>query len=41
MSQISGLDLIMKIKEKVSNLKIKSMIVTAYMKDDLFKDYPY
>jgi response regulator RpfG family c-di-GMP phosphodiesterase len=41
MPQMSGLDLIMKIKEKVSNSNIKSMIVTAYMKDNLFKDYPY
>jgi response regulator RpfG family c-di-GMP phosphodiesterase len=41
MPQMSGLDLIMKIKEKVSNSNIKSMVVNAYMKEDLFKDYPY
>jgi response regulator RpfG family c-di-GMP phosphodiesterase len=41
MPQMSGLDLIMKIKEKDSNSNIKTMIVSAYMKDDLFKDYPY
>ena len=41
MPQMSGLDLIKKIKEKVSNSIIKSMVVNAYMKEDLFKDYPY
>jgi hypothetical protein len=31
----------MKIKEQVSNSNIKTMIITAYVKDVLFKDYPY
>jgi hypothetical protein len=38
MSQISGLDLIRKIREKDSNSNIKTMIVSAYVKDDLLKD---
>ena len=41
MPQMSGLDLIKKIKEKGSNLNIKTMIVSAYLKDDLLKDDSY
>jgi CheY-like chemotaxis protein len=41
MPQMSGLDLIKKIKEKGSNSNIKTMIVSAYLKDDLLKDNPY
>jgi CheY-like chemotaxis protein len=41
MPQMSGLDLIKKIREKDSNLNIKTMIVSAYVKDDLLKDNSY
>jgi response regulator RpfG family c-di-GMP phosphodiesterase len=41
MPQMSGLDFIMKIKEKDSNSNIKTMIVSAYVKDDLLQDNPY
>jgi CheY-like chemotaxis protein len=41
MPQMSGLDLIKKIREKDSNSNIKTMIVSAYLKDDLLKDNPY
>ena len=41
MPQMSGLDLIKKIKEKGSNSNIKTMIVSAYLKDDLLKDDSY
>ena len=42
MPQISGLDLIKKIREKdSSNSNIKTMIVSAYVKDDLLKDNSY
>ena len=41
MPQMSGLDFIKKIKEKDSNSNIKTMIVSAYVKDDLLQDNPY
>ena len=42
MPQMSGLDLIKKIREKdSSNSNIKTMIVSAYVKDDLLKDNSY
>ena len=41
MPQMSGLDLIKKIREKDSNSNIKTMIVSAYVKDDLLQDNPY
>ena len=42
MPQMSGLDLIKKIREKdSSNSNIKTMIVSAYVKDDLLQDNPY
>ena len=41
MPQMSGLDLIKKIREKDSNSNIKTMIVSAYVKDDLLKDNSY
>ena len=37
MPQMSDLDLIKKIREKDSNSNIKTMIVSAYVKDDSFK----
>ena len=41
MPQMSGLDLIKKIREKDLNSIIKTMIVSAYVKDDLLKDNSY
>jgi response regulator RpfG family c-di-GMP phosphodiesterase len=41
MPQMSGLDFIKKIKEKDSNSNIKTMIVSAYVKDDLLQENPY
>jgi CheY-like chemotaxis protein len=41
MPQMSGFDLIKKIREKDSNSNIKTMIVSAYVKDELLKDNPY
>ena len=41
MPQMSGIDFIKKIKEKDSNSNIKTMIVSAYVKDDLLQDNPY
>ena len=41
MPQMSGLDFIKKIKEKDSNSNIKTIIVSAYVKDDLLQDNPY
>jgi DNA-binding NtrC family response regulator len=38
MPQMSGLDLVKKIREKDSKSKIKTMIVSAYLKNDLLKD---
>ncbi|HJT83282.1 MAG TPA: response regulator [Nitrososphaeraceae archaeon] len=41
MPQMSGLDLIKKIRENDHNSNIKTIIVSAYVKDDLLKDNPY
>ncbi|MGE5634170.1 MAG: response regulator [Deltaproteobacteria bacterium] len=41
MPQMSDLDLIKKIREKDPNSNIKTMIVSAYVKDDLLKDSSY
>jgi DNA-binding NtrC family response regulator len=38
MPQMSGLDLVKKIIEKDSKPKIKTMLVSAYLKNDLLKD---
>ncbi len=38
MPQMSGLDLVKKIREKDSKSKIKTMLVSAYLKNDLLKD---
>ena len=38
MPQMSGLDLVKKIREKHSKSKIKTMLVSAYLKNDLLKD---
>ena len=41
MPQMSGIDLIKKIKEKYFAYKIKTMLISAYLKTDLLKDNPY
>jgi CheY-like chemotaxis protein len=41
MPQMSGIDLIKKIKEKDFASKIKTMLISAYLKTDLLKDHPY
>ena len=41
MPQMSGIDLIKKIKEKYFTSKIKTMLISAYLKTDLLKDHPY
>ena len=41
MPQMSGIDLIKKIKEKYFAYKIKTMLISAYLKTDLLKDHPY
>ena len=41
MPQMSGLDLIKKIREKDVDYKIKTMLISAYLKDSLLKDNPY
>jgi CheY-like chemotaxis protein len=41
MPQMSGIDLIKKIREKDMNYKIKTMLISAYLKDSLLKDNPY
>ena len=38
MPQMSGLDLVKKIREKDSRSKIKTMLISAYLKNDLLKD---
>ena len=38
MPQMSGLDLVKKIREKDSKSKVKTMLVSAYLKNDLLKD---
>ena len=38
MPQMSGLELVKKIREKDSKSKIKTMLVSAYLKNDLLKD---
>jgi DNA-binding NtrC family response regulator len=38
MPQMSGLDLVKKIREKDSKSKIKTMLVSAYLKNDLLRD---
>jgi DNA-binding NtrC family response regulator len=38
MPQMSGLDLVKKIREKDSKSKIKTMLISAYLKNDLLKD---
>ncbi len=41
MPQMSGIDLIKKIREKDVDYKIKTMLISAYLKDSLLKDNPY
>ncbi|HET7644216.1 MAG TPA: response regulator [Nitrososphaeraceae archaeon] len=41
MPQMSGIDLIKKIKEKYSASKIKTLLISSYLKTDLLKDNPY
>lgn len=41
MPQMSGIDLIKKIREKYLAYKIKTMLISAYLKTDLLKDNPY
>ena len=38
MPQMSGLDLVKKIREKDSKSKVKTMLVSAFLKNDLLKD---
>ena len=37
MPQMSGIDLIKKIREKDMNYKIKTILISAYLKDTFFK----
>jgi CheY-like chemotaxis protein len=41
MPQLSGIDLIKKIRERDMNCKIKIMLISAYLKNDILKDNPY
>ncbi len=41
MNQMSGIDLIKKIKEKDTNYKIKTIIISAFIKDNLPYDKSY
>ncbi|HJT83182.1 MAG TPA: response regulator [Nitrososphaeraceae archaeon] len=41
MPQMSGIDLIKKIREKDVNYKLKTMLISAYLKDSILKDNPY
>ena len=41
MHQMSGIDLIKKIKEKDTNYKIKTIIISAFIKDNLPYDKSY
>ena len=41
MAQMSGIELIKKIREKYFTYKIKTMLISAYLKKDLLKDNPY
>jgi CheY-like chemotaxis protein len=41
MPQMSGIDLIKKIREKDMNYKIKIMLISAYLKNGILKDNPY
>ena len=41
MPQMSGIDLIKKIREKDMNYKIKIMLISAYLKNNFLKDNPY
>ena len=41
MPQMSGIDLIKKIREKNFAYKIKTLLISAYLKKDLLKDNPY
>jgi response regulator RpfG family c-di-GMP phosphodiesterase len=41
MPQMSGIDFIKKIKEKYFAYKIKTMLISAYLKTDLLRDNPY
>ena len=41
MPQMSGIDLIKKIREKYLAYKIKTMLISAYLKTDLLKDNSY
>jgi CheY-like chemotaxis protein len=41
MPQMSGIDLIKKIREQDFNSNIKTMIISAYVKDALLKDNSY
>ena len=41
MPQMSGIDLIKKIREQDFNSNIKTMIISAYVKDTLLKDNSY
>ena len=41
MPQMSGIDLIKKIKEKYFASKIKTILISAYLKTDLLKSNPY
>jgi two-component SAPR family response regulator len=41
MPQMSGIDFIKKIRETYFDSKIKTMLISAYLKKDLLKDNPY
>ena len=41
MPQMSGIDFIKKIREKDTNSKIKTIVISAYMKDNLPYDKSY
>ena len=41
MPQMSGIDLIKKIREKEVNYNLKTMLISAYLKDSILKDNPY
>ena len=41
MQQMSGIDLIKKIKEKDTDYKIKTMVISAFIKDNLPYDKSY
>ena len=41
MPHMSGIDLIKKIREKGMNYKIKTILISAYLKDTFLKDNPY